>query len=132
MILPQGATVAVVDGEKLVMFRSTGHDGVGLTALPHPQIDGEGAASLGHRSSAANPDNDTQAEDGFAGGVAAMLNKQALEGEFDKLLVIAAPRTLGELRKHWHKALEGKLIGEIAKDLTGQSTAHIARAIEAA
>ena len=132
MIIPTGATVAVVDGEKLVMFRNTGRDGVALTALPHPEIDGGGAASLGHRSSAGNPDDDTQAEDGFADGVAAMLNKQALEGGFDKLLVIAAPRTLGELRKHWHKALEGKLIGEIAKDLTGQPTANIVRAIEAA
>lgn len=129
MIIPTGATVAVVDGEKLVMFRNTGRDGVALTALPQPEIDGVGAASPGHRSSAANPDNDTQAEDGFAGGVAAMLNKQALEGAFDQLLVIAAPRTLGELRKHWHKALEGKLIGEIAKDLTGRTPDQIASAI---
>ncbi|MFY8139980.1 MAG: host attachment protein [Caulobacter sp.] len=60
-----------------------------------------------------------QAEDAFAGGVAA-------------LLVIAAPRTLGELRKHWHKGLQEKLVGEIARDLTGQSTDHIARAIAAA
>ena len=46
--------------------------------------------------------------------------------------MIAAPRTLGELRKHWHKVLQEKLVGEIARDLTGQSTDHIARAIAAA
>ena len=45
---------------------------------------------------------------------------------------LAQAVNLGELRKHWHKALEAKLIGEIAKDLTGQSTEHIATAIAAA
>ncbi len=131
MILPQGAVVAVVDGEKLVMFRNTGHEGVALTAMDAPAIE-PGTASPGHRSSGANPDNDTQAEDAFAGGVAALLNSRALDGTFDKLLVIAAPRTLGELRKHWHKVLQEKLVGEIAKDLAGQPTDQIARAIEAA
>ena len=131
MILPQGAVVAVVDGEKLVMFHNTGHEGVTLTAMDLPAVE-PGTASRGHHSSGANPDNDTQAEDAFAGGVAALLNKKALEGKFDKLLVIAAPKTLGELRKHWHKALEEKLVGEIAKDLAGQSTDQITRAIAAA
>lgn len=131
MILPTGATVAVVDGEKLVLFRNSGREGVQLTALDVPEIE-PGTASRGHHSSGANPDNDTQAEDAFAGGVAALLNKKALEGKFDELLVIAAPKTLGELRKHWHKVLQEKLVGEIAKDLAGQPTDQIARAIEAA
>lgn len=132
MILPQGAVVAVVDGEKLVMFHNTGHaTEVELKAMDLPAVE-PGTASRGHHSSGANPDNDTQAEDAFAGGVAALLNKNALEGKFDKLLVIAAPKTLGELRKHWHKALEEKLVGEIAKDLAGQSTDQITKAIAAA
>ena len=50
----------------------------------------------------------------------------------EELLVIAAPKTLGELRKHWHKDLESKLAGEIAKDLTGHSSDQIAAAIEKA
>ncbi|MES2035184.1 MAG: host attachment protein [Pseudomonadota bacterium] len=131
MILATGATVAVVDGEKLALFRNSGRESVELSALPVPEIE-PGTASRGHHSSGANPDNDTQAEDGFAGGVAALLNKHALEGKIDALLVIAAPKTLGELRKHWHKALEAKLVGEIAKDLTGQPTEQIAKAIDAA
>ena len=128
MILPTGATVAVVDGGKLLMFHNTGHETVKLSLLPTPVISG-GGLSPGHRDSAGNPDNDSRGEDGFAAGVAAMLNAEALSGKLGDLVVIAAPRTLGELRKHWHKALETRLIGEIAKDLTGQSVDHIARAI---
>jgi protein required for attachment to host cells len=85
-----------------------------------------------HRSSAANPDDDTQAEDGYAMGVAELLNNWSQAGKFEGLLVIAAPRTLGELRKHWHKDLQAKLIGEINKDLTGRTTDDIAAAIEKA
>lgn len=133
MKLPKDAMVAVVDGEKLVMFRNTGDaETPALSAMPSPDVDESGAGSGGHHSSSANPDNDTQAEDGFAAGVAAMLNKLALSGKLDKLVVIAAPKTLGELRKHWHKALEPKLLGEIAKDLTGQSGPEIALAIDRA
>jgi len=129
MIIPTGALVAVVDGEKLAMFHNTGRETIALSALPAPAVDHAIGGSGGHQSSSANPDNSGQAEDGFAAGVAAMLNKQALAGAFEALVVIAAPRTLGELRKHWHKALQAKLVGEIAKDLTGQSPAHIATAI---
>lgn len=50
-------------------------------------------------------------------------------GKFDNLIVIAAPRTLGELRKHYHKALSAKLLGEIAKDLTSHAIADIEKVI---
>lgn len=132
MILPKGATVAVVDGEKLVMFKNTGEHEPQLTALPAEAIDGAGSGSKGHQSSSANPDESTRAEDGYAAGVAAMLNERALSGAFDHLLVIAAPKTLGELRKHWGKPLQAKLVGEIAKDLTGQSADQIVTAIDKA
>jgi len=129
MILPKGALVAVVDGEKLVLFKNTGDLTPELTSLPIPDINGVGGGSGSHPSSAANPDDSTQAEDGYAAGVATFLNQQALTHQFEHLLVIAAPKTLGELRKHWHKALQAKLVGELAKDLTGQPTDAIATAI---
>jgi protein required for attachment to host cells len=132
MILPQGAIVAVVDGEKLVLFKNTGVHEPQLSAMDSPSIDDSGSGSGGHHSSSANPDNDTQAEDGFAHGVAGVLNKWALSGKLNDLVVIAAPRTLGELRKSWHKELQGKLIGEIAKDLTGASADQIVATIEKA
>lgn len=132
MNLPSGTMVAVVDGEKLVLFKNTGHATVELTPEPVPSIETRASGSTGHRSSEANPDNDTQAEDGFATGVADVLNKWALAGKFDDLLVIAAPRTLGELRRHWHRTLLAKLVGEIAKDLTGHSPDQIATAIHKA
>jgi len=130
--LSKGTLVAVVDGEKLALFENTAQNAVELKARPVPAIEDRVSGAPGRISSEANPDNDTQAEDGFAMGVADVLNKWVLTNKIDHLLVIAAPKTLGQLRKGWHKQTESKLVGEIAKDLTGHPIEDIAAAIEKA
>ena len=134
MILPNSATVAVADGETLSLFRNGAHDGaLSLSAIAAPELDGGNAGSGGrHRSSAGNPDDKTQAEDGFAAASAAWLNRQVLDGKINALMVIAAPRTLGELRRHYHKQLQAVLVGELAKDLVGRPVAEIEAAVAAA
>lgn len=85
-----------------------------------------------HQSSSANPDSSQIEEDSFAAGTADLLNRQVLGGQIGKLIVIAAPRTLGELRKHYHQKLSAVLVGEIPKDLTGHSAQEIAKVVAAA
>jgi protein required for attachment to host cells len=134
MLLPTDAFVAVADGEKLNLFKNTGDEAAPkLVEFQTPDVESDNKGTGGrHHSSSANPDDSQQDEDGFAAGIAAMLNKQVLGGHIDRLVIIAAPRTLGELRKHYHKTLSAKLIGEIAKDLTGHSVKDIEKAIAAA
>ena len=131
MLLPTDAYVAVVDGERLSLLHNAGDERTpDLIAMSVPDVDrankGSGAR---HHSSAANPDDSQQEEDGFAAGVAAMLNAQVLAGHIGALVIIAPPRTLGELRKHYHKALSAKLLAEVAKDLTGHALPDIQKAI---
>ena len=71
-------------------------------------------------------------EDRFAAEAAEMLKKRALANQFEKLIVIAPPRTLGELRKHYHKEVSQRLIGELDKDLTGHPIDQIEKALAAA
>ena len=132
MILSPGALVAVVDGEKLALYENTGHQGVTLKAKSTPAIADRASGAAGRSSSEANPDNDTQAEDGFAMGVADALNKMILDHKVEHLLVIAAPKTMGQLRKGWHKETAARIVGEISKDLTGHSADQIAAAIDKA
>ena len=47
-------------------------------------------------------------------------------------MVIADPRTLGELRKHFHAPLKAKLAGELAKDLAKHSAEDIQHTLNAA
>lgn len=134
MKIPKGAIIAVADGEILNLYRNDGDESEpSLSALPRVAISTDNKGSGGrHHSSSANPSDSQQDEDRFAAGTAAMLNKEALDGKMEAVIIIAAPRTLGELRKHYHKALSAMLVGEIAKDLTGHSIADVEKTISAA
>jgi protein required for attachment to host cells len=134
MDIPKSATVAVADGEILNLFRNTGDEATPkLTALPDTEVGTTNHSSGGrHQSSSANPADSQQSEDSFAAGIADILNRRVVDGKIEHLVVVAAPRTLGELRKHYHKALEAVLVGEIAKDLTGHSTGDLEKIIAAA
>ena len=134
MQVPQHAVIAVADGEKLILLRNDGDAAnVQLTAMPDEAVDSSKIASgARHSSSSANPDDSQQNEDGFTAGVADILNKHVLAGKVKNLIVIAAPRTLGELRKSYHKSLSDVLVGELDKDLTGHSLQDIEKALAAA
>ena len=133
MMLPKGTTVAVADGEKLNLFRNAGDEaGLKLEASTHDTVDNDSQGSGSRQNSSGNPDASQSNEDDFAAGIVAMLNKSVLANTIEGLVVIAAPRALGEMRKHYHKALEAKLLGEISKDLTGHSISDIESAIQAA
>lgn len=134
MKIPNNATVAIVDGAKLNLFHNSGDEKAPkLTALPDAAISSDNRGSGGrHGSSSADPSDSQLQEDGFAAGTAEFLNKQVLDGKIADLVIVAAPRTLGELRKHYHKSLSAVLVGEISKDLTGHAMSDIEKPIAAA
>jgi protein required for attachment to host cells len=131
MILAHGTVVAVADGATLKLFRNKGTEPhLDLVEFEHPAINptNPGSGSR-HRSDSSNPDPHRKEEDGFAAASASQLNRLALDGSLERLFVIADPRTLGELRKHIHAALQAKIVGELPKDLTDHSVHDIAIAI---
>lgn len=133
MMLAKGTTIAVADGEKFNLFRNAGDEAdLKLQALPRQAIDSTAGTSGGHQSSSGNPDHGQAGEDGFSAGLVDYLNKQVLGGAIEGLVIIAAPRALGEMRKHYHKTLSALLKAEIAKDLTGHSMTEVESAIVSA
>lgn len=134
MILPNGSMVAVVDGSVLKLFINKG---VGphaeLVEFEHPRIDATNPGSGSrHRSDASNPDPRRKAEDSFAAESAGLLNHFALDGSLERLFIIADPRTLGEMRKHFHASLQAKIIGDLSKDLIDHPVRDIEMAIQKA
>src|SRR3954464_13450942 len=134
MILPAGATVAVADSKTLRLFHNTGvKSGVHLveitTAPPAPAHSGSGAR---HHTGSTNPDARRLVEDDFAAATAAFLNKLSLEGTIEHLVIVSDPRTLGEMRKRFHRDLRGKIIGELAKEYSGRPVEDIASLVAAA
>ena len=134
MIMPNDTTVAVVDGTRMRLFRNKGVEpNIRLVALPDPEVkainQGSGAR---HRSVSANPDDRRLAEDDFAAAAARYLTREALDGRIGSLFLIADPRSLGEMRRHFDGAVGSRLIGELAKDLTGHSPEAIESALSKA
>jgi protein required for attachment to host cells len=131
MILPTGTIVAVTDGETIRLFHNTGmKPGVHLVEItaapPAPAHSGSGAR---HHTGSANPDGRRLVEDDFAAATAAFLNKLSLDGTIEHLVVVSDPRTLGEMRKHFHRDLRGKIICELAKDFSRRPLQDIASLI---
>ena len=146
MQVPHNSLVLVADGKKMLFFRNEGD-----ATYPNLQVEvaqeQEAPATRDQRSDAAGrasspqgaaqsaieqTDYHQQDEDRFAALAADMLRERALSGDFESLIIVAPPRTLGEMRKHYHKAVEQRLAGEIAKDLTGHPVDQIERIIVAA
>ena len=133
MLIANGTVIAVCDGEKLSLYRNQGDESAPeLVPLAVEAVETQNKSSgMRHRSTAANPDAQQLEEDSFAAGVAGILSGMFLANEFEHLVVIAAPRTLGELRKRYHSQMLPAIQAEIAKDLTGATVPTLLAALEA-
>ena len=148
MRVPHNAFVVVVDGRKMLLLRNEGDAELLSLQVERKDIhenpkdsdqktDAAGRASSTQtgtqfspsRGSLGEADYHQLEEDRFAAQVADMLRKDALANRFDTLIVVAPPQTLGELRKHYHKEVEARLAGEIAKDLTDHPVPRIEEAL---
>ncbi len=47
-------------------------------------------------------------------------------------MIVADPRTLGEMRPHFHKVLQARIVAEVAKDLIWESPQQVAQSLAAA
>jgi len=90
---------------------------------------GQGAQFAASRGSLGETDYHQLEEDRFASEVADLLKERVLANDVETLIVAAPPRTLGELRKRYHKEVRARLAGEIGKDLTGHPVPRIETAL---
>ena len=130
MLLPHGTVIALVDGQNLELYRNAGNEAEPeLAALDAPKLDSHNHSGSGHRSSPGNHADKQVSEDAHATAVVNWLNSQVLGHKIESLVVFAAPRTLGEMRRHYHKQLEQIIIRELAKDLTAAKPAEVIAAL---
>lgn len=144
MQVPHNSCVLVADGKKMLFFRNEGDESFPKLEVEskeeqanpatRDQKTDEAGRAFATSGAAHHAYSETDfhqlEEDRFAAEAAEMLRARALRNEFDSLIVVAPPRTLGELRKHYHKEVEKRLAGEIAKDLTGHPVAEIEKILQ--
>ncbi|MGZ3172102.1 MAG: host attachment family protein [Croceibacterium sp.] len=144
MKIAHDTLVMVADGEKMMLFRNEGDEKypvlqtVSEVEQPHAPTREEGSdrpgrtmSSTGSRRSAyGDTDWHQQDEDHFAVSAAKALEKRAT-GLDAGIVVLAPPRTLGVLRKHWGRQTRARLLAEIHKDFTHHTTDDVIAAITA-
>jgi protein required for attachment to host cells len=146
MQIPHNAAVLVADGRKMLFLRNEGDEAYPNLVVEHAEAQsnpkdsdqksdapGLSYSSAGHgRNTVDEVDFHQQAEDRFAVDAADLLKRRALANEFESLIIVAPPRTLGELRKHYHSEVSARITGELDKDLTNHPIPDIESAIKAA
>lgn len=138
MLLPHGTVFAIVDGENFELYRNSGVEAdPKLTAIDAPDLEATNFSAgfrrqdgpTRHQARTGDGSRDALDESAHVTAVANWLNSQVLAKEIAQLVVVADPRSLGEMRRHYHKELQGVLIGEVPKTLTGRPPAEIVRVL---
>jgi protein required for attachment to host cells len=143
MLIPTDTLVLVGDGRKALFLRNKGGAG-------HPDLftervmeqsnpatrdqgtdrPGRYGGPDGSKSAVEQTDWHQQAEDRFATDIADVLYKKAHEHDFEHLIIVAPPKTLGTMRSAFRKEVAQKITAEIPKDLTTHAVADIARLLK--
>lgn len=141
MQIPHNSVILVADGRKSLFFRNSGDaDVLNLSVVEkethpnpahHEQASDLAGRAAGRRGSDMEEvDFHQQEEDRFAAETAGMLKERVLRHEFEALIVVAPPRTLGELRKHYHVEVEKRILAELPKDLVNTPVAEIEKILQ--
>jgi len=136
---PVHTWIVVADGARARFLLHTGigkglgsamdHD-MANALLPNREIvsdDAGRAADPGGGSSRVEPTVDHHAfeKERFSNQVAQVLNKARAENRFDRLVLVAPPKTLGYLREELDKHTRERVYGELRKDLTNARTEEL-------
>lgn len=129
MLIPHKALIVVADGTHARFFRNMGRE----TKL-HLSAEGElKPAHLLYEGPAGKRPKDSPPKEvdeaTFAKQLAQELFRRVQNKEFEALILIADPQTLGEIRPSLHKEVQSHLISEIPKTLTKASVADIQKAL---
>lgn len=134
MPIANNALVLVTDGRKTLFFRNRGDENqIDLRTeafderqdLPNSELKSDAAGSNAQSGGFGRPayeetDFHQQEEDRWAHAAAEAVNKRVLENNFDQLVIVAPPKTLGFIRKKLHKEAERRLVCQIPKEMTGR------------
>lgn len=131
--------VVVADGEKALFLRNEGDEKYPNLEVfremrdDNPPTHDQGSDRPGrfndgpspHKSAVEETDWHRIEKERFAREIAERLYKAAHRGDFERLVIVAPPLVIGEMRKELHKEVEQRLVGEVPKTLTNHTIVEI-------
>lgn len=143
--LPHGAVVFVGDGSKALFLLNEG-DGLKPRLKvqqafedENPPTREQGSDKPGRALSSTEPNRSAMEQTDwhdiekhrFAHTVAGALDRLLRELQTKRLVIVAPPRTLADLRRSFSPAVQKSVVAELAKDLTGLSVSDISQYLAA-
>ncbi|WP_323763702.1 host attachment family protein [Marinovum sp.] len=127
-----GTWIVVTDSEKALFLRNlTDHEDPHLEVTDKDEQDNpsdiEQSANrpgrmndtgVQQRSALDDTDWHELAKERFAADLAEKLYQEAHKGHFERLILVASPQVLGDLRAELHQEVSDKVVAEIPKTLT--------------
>lgn len=135
MKVPHQALVALANGEKFALMRNVGQPfDPKLERVTELDLELTNfSAGVRHQDPAGQRNGSTDLDElAHGAAIAEWLNMQTLRGGIEHLVIAADPKTLGQIRRHCHKELENRIVGELAKDLLNSPVQSIEQALVAA
>ena len=135
MKVPHKALVALANGERFKLMRNVGQPfAPKLEEVEEYDLELTNfSAGVRHQDPAGQRNGSTDIDElAHGAAIAEWLNTQTLRGGIDQVVIAADPKTLGQIRRHCHKELESRIVGEVAKDLTNSPLSAIEQALAAA
>lgn len=134
-----GTWVVVADSEKVLFLRNlTDHEDPHLEVTDKDEQDNPSDRAqsanrpgrmhdtgVQQRSAMDDTDWHELAKERFAADLADKLYSQAHKGLFERLVLVASPQVLGDLRRELHQEVTDKVVAEIPKTLTNHPVDEI-------
>ncbi len=138
-----GTWILVTDGEKALFLRNKGDavypdfEVIRKTTDDNPSTHEQGTDRPGrykdganvHHSGFAETDWHRLEKDRFAKQISERLYKSAHRGDYERIVLVAPPHVLGEMRKELHKEVESRVVAEIPKELTNHTVVEIEKIV---
>ncbi|WP_417522921.1 host attachment family protein [Marinovum sp.] len=137
--IKNGTWIVVADSEKALFLQNlTDHDDPHLEVTDKDEQDNpsdrEQSANrpgrmndtgVQQRSAMDDTDWHELAKERFAADLAEKLYQEAHKGNFERLILVASPQVLGDLRSEMHQEVSDKVVAEIPKTLTNHPVGKI-------
>ena len=143
--LTNGTWVLIADGQKALFLRNDldaitpDLNVVRLEEQDNPASREQGAhppgrqadTGVGQRSAMEDTDWHALAKDRFADEMADLLYTYAHKSAFDRIVLVAPARVLGEMRDKLHKEVSARVVAELPKDLTNHPLDKVEKLLKA-